>query len=365
MLQKFLRSPLALRAVLAASVSLGMAGAAVSQVAVELEPSKNVQPLPPGLPGGADVLLDLNTSAGVTPDTLSKYWIGVEVKSLDEDVRKLLKLSENQGVLVLRVLPDSPAEKSGFKANDILLQVGETNLSTRESLIENISKSEGKELSFKVWRDREVTTVKVSPAERPAEFDPAQKFQTQDDQAIIKWREKMARHGINLPPQGQANAFAFAFPGPGLAPPSLNDDPYMQPLAPKLPANLSITITRVGDEPAKITVKRDDKTWELTDKELDKLPEDIRPHVQHMLGRQNPQLMLFDKFAPRDFLIQAVPPNGAPQAGLRVELPEGLNQLHNAQIQRQMEQMQAQLKAMQEEMEKSREEMLKELEKSK
>ena len=52
-----------------------------------------------------------------------------------------------------------------------------------------------------------------------------------------------------------------------------------------LPANMSVTISKEGDQPAKIVVKRGDEKWELTETELDKLPADVRPHVERMLGR--------------------------------------------------------------------------------
>jgi hypothetical protein len=48
---------------------------------------------------------------------------------------------------------------------------------------------------------------------------------------------------------------------------------------------MSVVISKEGDQPAKIVVKRGDDKWELTEKELNKLPADIRPHVERMLGR--------------------------------------------------------------------------------
>ena len=43
-------------------------------------------------------------------------------------------------------------------------------------------------------------------------------------------------------------------------------------------------INKTGDKPAEITVKKDDQKWEVTEKDLDKLPPDIRMHVERMLG---------------------------------------------------------------------------------
>ena len=47
---------------------------------------------------------------------------------------------------------------------------------------------------------------------------------------------------------------------------------------------MSITITKTGDKPAEITVKEGDEKWEVSEKDLDKLPEKVRPYVDGMLG---------------------------------------------------------------------------------
>ena len=45
-----------------------------------------------------------------------------------------------------------------------------------------------------------------------------------------------------------------------------------------------MTITKHGQDPARITVQDGSKTTSVTEKELDKLPKDIRPYVDPMLG---------------------------------------------------------------------------------
>ena len=48
---------------------------------------------------------------------------------------------------------------------------------------------------------------------------------------------------------------------------------------------MTIIVHKQGEEPTKITVKRGEDSWEVTERELDTLPEDVRPHVERMLGR--------------------------------------------------------------------------------
>jgi hypothetical protein len=77
-------------------------------------------------------------------------------------------------------------------------------------------------------------------------------------------------------------------------------------VAPPLPANMSVFISKEGDQPAKIVVKRGDQKWEVTEKELDKLPADVRPHVERMLGRG--LWGVVGAFPPPDFGPETAPP---------------------------------------------------------
>lgn len=51
-----------------------------------------------------------------------------------------------------------------------------------------------------------------------------------------------------------------------------------------LPDDVTLTIVRHGSDPAKISVKKGDQSWDLTENELFKLPEDLRPHVESALN---------------------------------------------------------------------------------
>jgi hypothetical protein len=48
---------------------------------------------------------------------------------------------------------------------------------------------------------------------------------------------------------------------------------------------MTIIVHKQGEHPTKITVTRGEDSWEVTEQELDKLPDDVRPHVERMLGR--------------------------------------------------------------------------------
>ena len=56
-----------------------------------------------------------------------------------------------------------------------------------------------------------------------------------------------------------------------------------------LPDDVTVAIVRKGAEPAKITVKKGEQTWDVTEKELGKLPEELRKHADSALRGQAPQ----------------------------------------------------------------------------
>lgn len=108
----------------------------------------------------------------------------------------------------------------------------------------------------------------------------------------------------------------FWQPGVPLAvPQAFAPQAVVAPRAP-LPNGVSISISRTNNDPAKISIKRGSESWEITDRELNKLPADLRPHVEAML---NPQRGVV-QFVPPPQPVKAnpravrVPPEAKPGA---------------------------------------------------
>jgi membrane-associated protease RseP (regulator of RpoE activity) len=191
----------------------------------------------------------------------SAYWIGVIGDPVDAPLRAQLKLKD-QGLWVREVVPDAPAAKAGIKVNDILLAVGDKELSDVGGLADAVEKSEGKEITLHLLRAGEKQAVKVTPAKR----DKASR--TEDLPGDVRrwfelhragpdgWRAEMLRPGVL-----------------GLR----------VHTSQKLPKDMTVTITKEGESPAKIVVKQGDKTWETTEEKLKELPDEVRKHVAPMV----------------------------------------------------------------------------------
>jgi hypothetical protein len=51
-----------------------------------------------------------------------------------------------------------------------------------------------------------------------------------------------------------------------------------------LPDDMSVTISKHGKEPAKISVRQGDRSWEVAEDKLHELPDEVRLPVERMLG---------------------------------------------------------------------------------
>lgn len=91
-----------------------------------------------------------------------RLMIGVHCEAASELLRGHLKL-ENKGLVVIEVVPDSPAAAVGLQKNDLLLKVNDRELSEVTDLLEVVTKSEGHELSVSLLRNGDPLTVQVTP----------------------------------------------------------------------------------------------------------------------------------------------------------------------------------------------------------
>ncbi|WP_347244408.1 PDZ domain-containing protein [Thermogutta sp.] len=229
-----------------------------------------------GLILAGSVAQSAEPSAGVPAPQLvvapSEVWIGVVVEEVPEALRAHLDLPKEQGLLVTSVAKDSPAEKAGIKLHDILLEASGKPLATPNDLVSVVQEKKDQPIEIKLFRKGKTETVKVTPAPRPSgawEFPPPFPGTFADPKAWEKWLESFRERLPGQPPL----VFRFYHPGV-IVPPGESL---------KIPKNMTIVITKEGDKPAKIVVQKDGQKWEVTENELDKLPPDVRPHVEKML----------------------------------------------------------------------------------
>ena len=95
---------------------------------------------------------------------LMNFYLGFDFIEVNSQLGKNWKV-EKGSLLILKVYKDSPAQRSGLKAGDIILTVDGNRvkgvLSFSGYIFNNISKK--KEFSFVVKRGRELLSLKIKP----------------------------------------------------------------------------------------------------------------------------------------------------------------------------------------------------------
>jgi len=204
----------------------------------------------------------------------SQYWLGIECSPVPPALRSHLSLPDKQGVLVAAVVKGSPAAKAGLAQYDVLLRAGDKPLAEPRDLLAAVDAAKETVLKIELIRAGKPQTIPLTPAKRPEQIaGPRGPADQADWDTISKWLE-----GMKSGDESGLPSFNFTRPGMILPKGVVIPRPF-------LPGNVSVVVTKQGDQPAKIVVKRGDQKWEVTEKELDKLPADVRPHVEQMLGR--------------------------------------------------------------------------------
>ena len=96
--------------------------------------------------------------------------LGVEVTDLNEDLAQYFKVDANDGVLVLEVYEDSPAEKAGLKAGDIITKLDTENIKETEDLIEILDDYEDEDkitVEYVRLGKKEKTTAELEEIDSP------------------------------------------------------------------------------------------------------------------------------------------------------------------------------------------------------
>jgi serine protease Do len=92
--------------------------------------------------------------------------LGVEAEGLNPQLAEFFGVKE--GVLVRSVVKDSPAEKGGLKAGDVITKIGETKVTSPREVGNALrSLSSRKNVPVHLIRNKQETTVSVSLDERP------------------------------------------------------------------------------------------------------------------------------------------------------------------------------------------------------
>jgi serine protease Do len=92
-----------------------------------------------------------------------KPWFGLNLKNVTKEMAEEWGLGIKSGVLVLNVYEGSPAEKSGVKKGDIIVEVDGVAIKTYEELLAIVTPLKpGKTISLGVWNNKKKKNISIT-----------------------------------------------------------------------------------------------------------------------------------------------------------------------------------------------------------
>jgi serine protease Do len=105
-------------------------------------------------PGDQDIEHDLKARIVASFDDDSGSWLGVETREVTADNVKEFKLPGERGVVIGKVLDDSPAAKAGLKDNDVITEINGQRIEGAAQFRRMIREiPAGRSVQLTVWRD--------------------------------------------------------------------------------------------------------------------------------------------------------------------------------------------------------------------
>ena len=131
-----------------------------------------------------------SNSAKIVIDQLIKFgetkrgWLGVRIQDVTKEIAEVEKLDKPRGALVASVAQNSPSDKAGVKAGDIILEFNGEVIQEMKQLPIIVARTEvGKKVKVKIWRDKkEITkTITLGRLETSEDFKVTEKNEPQKE----------------------------------------------------------------------------------------------------------------------------------------------------------------------------------------
>ena len=164
-----------------------------------------------GLWQGVGFAIPSTTVKNVTDSIIAtgkakRGWLGIHMSELTPNIQKYYDLKDVQGIVVAKVIADSPAEKAGIQTYDIITSVDGKKIKNRLELLQQVATKEvGSESQIELYRPTdkkaEKMTIKVTLGERPSDEKlagkPAEKKEQEKEKGYedlgIRFKDKDAK----------------------------------------------------------------------------------------------------------------------------------------------------------------------------
>tara|TARA_A100001011_G_scaffold348816_1_gene386933 strand:- start:50 stop:1456 length:1407 start_codon:yes stop_codon:yes gene_type:complete len=134
-----------------------------------------------------------SNSAKIVIDQLIEFgetkrgWLGVRIQDVTKEIAEIEKLDEPRGALVASVAQNSPSDKAGVKAGDIILEFNGEKIKEMKELPIIVARTKvGKKVKVKIWRNKKeiVKTITLGRLETSEDFKVTEKTKPLKEQGI-------------------------------------------------------------------------------------------------------------------------------------------------------------------------------------
>ncbi len=190
-----------------AAINPGNSGGALVNMSGELVGINTMIYSSSGGSEGIGFAIPINLAKNVMEQLIStgkvtRGWIGVGIRGIDQDMAAALGLDKPYGAMVERVYENSPAEDAEIREGDVILQIDDRKVEDDGALVSIIGNyPPGEKVNLLVWRDGKEKEFTIKLGERPADGVVAESGTTSDNPFGIEvaelTSERMSQFQVN------------------------------------------------------------------------------------------------------------------------------------------------------------------------
>ena len=251
-----------------------------------------------------------------------KFMVGIAMLPVGPTLASQLKI--DGGVAIGSVMEGSPAAAAGLQQHDVIIAFAGKPVEGPVQLSRAVAEAGEKEVEVKFIRQGKEKVIKLTA--QPTKEIGAEHNAIKGHAEVKQLFELLGKEHPNFTER-------MLLVEPLIL--KSNGDAVT-----KLPENVRIKIEKQGDTAAKISVSVGDKTWDVTEKNIDELPEDVRPHVRRFLDKSaTPRVegMRLQLKQPDDGAKQAVQQKALILRGQKQQVEEAVKTLNAIQTQKQQD----------------------------
>jgi len=125
---------------------------------------------------GIGFAVPVNMAVGVMNSLIStgrvvRGWLGVSIQDINQAIAEAMGLEVQAGALVGDVVKDGPADRAGFEAGDVIVEMDGRAINSASQLRSHVASTPpGTEVTFGISRDGDRKSITVKLGELPSEF---------------------------------------------------------------------------------------------------------------------------------------------------------------------------------------------------